>query len=698
MGLTVKAADNGVARDGPIDWRALKQEVLPRLDVAAEYAALGVEFVDPGPNAKGWRACRAFGRPAANPDEVPSAAVNVRTGIYHDSGNGGESLFLFDFALKHGDFGRWHDACRHYAAKAGVPMGAVHPGAGGRIREATYLYRTAAGEVAYAVFRYRLPSGKKTFTQHPPDGRGGWKFGAGCMDGVAPLPYRLPELLAADPGETLFVVEGEKDADRLAAEGLLVTTSHGGCGGTDRAWPRFRDEWFAPHPAVILPDNDPGGMSHARKVAARLRGVCPSVKVLDLPGLPARGDVSDWLDAGGDLDDLGRLAFAAPEWDPAAEGPVCIDEAPGADADDADSIEAADVPMTCLADVRPVPVEWLMPGRIPLGKITLIAGDPGLGKSYMTMDLIARVSTSGEIPCGGGELVRGGSVVLLSAEDDLADTIRPRLDAAGADVSRVHALSTIRLAGGQFAPFDLSYMAHLEHAVRRLSDTRLVIIDPVTSYVGGKVDDNKNVGLRAVLGPLAEMAARRRVAVLLITHLNKGSQTKALTRVTGSLAYAALARAAWLLIKDQEDPARRLLLSIKNNLAPDPKGLAFRIVEGRVEWEAEEVPMTANEALSAEQDQGRGERKAENPSKVEQAEAWLADLFAESGGSLSSDEVFRQGEAKGFRRNALFDAKKRLGIKARKSREPNGGWVWDPPEPNSSNGSTVQHFDDSRPF
>jgi hypothetical protein len=305
----------------PADWAAVKAEILARLDVAAEYEALGVRFSKPAPGPNGLRECHAIDRP----DDAPSAFVNISTGVYHDSGGEGATLNLFDFALKHtGDrFGRWIDAAKHFAGRAGVDLaGLPKPGKEGRVREATYLYRLADGSTSYAVFRYRLPNGKKAFTQHPPDGRGGWKYGPGCMEGVGPLPYRLPELLASDPAEEpVWVVEGEKDADRLATDlGLVATTNHQGAQSTDATWPKFKHH-FAGREVYILPDNDPGGLAHARRVAGHLTGVARLVKVVPLPGLPPKGDVSDWLDRGHTEDELGRLAAAAPIWSPDAAEP-----------------------------------------------------------------------------------------------------------------------------------------------------------------------------------------------------------------------------------------------------------------------------------------------------------------------------------------------------------------------------------------
>lgn len=657
---------------GPIDWHEAKAQILARLDVVAEYAALGVEFTRSTATTKGWRPCRAFGRPPDNPDDSPSAAVNIISGVYHDKGDGGSTISFFDFALRHGAFGQWMDVIRHYATKADVTLGKVERSSHGKILEAVYEYRDGADNLIYGVHRYRMPNGKKDFRQYAWKD-GGWVKESGCMDGIEPLPYRLPTLLKSDPSEPVWILEGERDVDRAVGLGLVATTNHQGCSSTDRTWPRFVERgYFSGRTCYVVPDNDPGGQKHARKVADLLIPSVALVKLVALPGLGPRGDLSDWLDSGHDVDELLDLARDSPPWTGQADAPEA-DETPD------DGLGPEDVVTVCLSDVVSVPVEWLWPDRIPLGKITLLAGDPKLGKSFLTMDLAARVSGGKDVPSGAGECFSAGSVVLLSAEDDLDDTIKPRLESAGADTDKIHALTTIRLPGGGFGPFNLSYIPHLERAIVRFPDTLLVIIDPVTHYIGAGIDDHKNAALRAVLGPLKDLAYRRKVAILIVTHLNKGSGTKALNRVTGSLAYTAVARASWLVVKDPEDPKRRLMLSIGNNLVEDPAGLAYRIVDGRVEWEPEPVLMSANDALQKEQEERRPDRAAPAHTKMADAVLWLGELLAT--GDIPSEQVFDLGNAKGFRKRMLYDAKEKLGIVARRDGfGAKGQWLWSLPK------------------
>lgn len=174
------------------------------------------------------------------------------------------------------------------------------------------LPRDESGQLLFQALRYA----PRDFKQRRPVGKGGWTWN---LKGVRRVLNRLPELLAADPGATVFVSEGEKDVDRLVREGLLATTNPQGAG----KWRAEFAEFLRGREVVILPDNDQPGRAHAEAVARSLQGVAASVKALELPNLPDKGDVSDWLDAGGDAQALGAMAAALPEWTaPAVTGAV----------------------------------------------------------------------------------------------------------------------------------------------------------------------------------------------------------------------------------------------------------------------------------------------------------------------------------------------------------------------------------------
>ena len=283
-----------------------------------------------------------------------------------------------------------------------------------------------------------------------------------------------------------------------------------------------------------------------------------------------------------------------------------------------------------LCDVMPEQLEWLWQDRIPLGKLTLLAGDPGLGKSFVTMDMAARVSRGAVWPDDSTKRQPIGSVVIFNCEDGLADTIRPRLDRANADVTKIIAVEGITVFDVETGEarqrgFTLAHhLPQLEKVVRELTDCRLIVIDPISGFLGD-TDSHKNADVRALLSPLKELAEKNHTAVLMVTHLAKGTGGKSIYRSMGSLAFTAAARAAWHVTKDPDDPIRRLILPAKMNLAADPTGLAYRIEDGGVHWEADPVRMTADDVLARELHQhadGHGSERQE-------AEAWIREYLAD---------------------------------------------------------------------
>ena len=318
----------------------------------------------------------------------------------------------------------------------------------------------------------------------------------------------------------------------------------------------------------------------------------------------------------------------------------------------------------CAAEIPPEKVEWLWPDRLARGKHTCIAGDPGTGKSQLSIAIIATVTTAGKWPCGEGRTPLGNAIV-LSAEDGASDTIVPRLLAAGADLDRVHVVSAVHDANGWRALNLQHDLELLERKIAEVGNVALVVVDPVSSYLG-KTDSHKNSEVRGVLEPLSEMAERTRVAILSVTHFSKGSAnntTKALHRFIGSIAFTGAPRTAFAVIEDAEQDGRRLFLHAKNNLARAPQGLAFRleqrlvgdgIVASRILWEAEPVAITANEALAA--DAAGSETRTAKADAMEFLRAALAS------GPVPAAEVNRMAREHGLTVKAIRSARETLRV------------------------------------
>lgn len=651
-------------KPAPIDWPAIKSEILAKLDIAGEYRDLGLRLCAETPNPKGLIVCHAMDRE----DTHPSAFINVKTGIYHDSGS--ESLNFWDFCLKHTrKFGRHIDVVRHYAARTGVEIGEFKFASKDRIQEAEYVYQNELGHDLFVVTKYRLPTGKKEFSQRPANG----KPCPGCMDGVRLVPYKLPELIAADPGETIWIVEGEKDVDRLVREKLIATCNPMGVG-------KWKDEfsvYLANHQVVVIPDHDDAGLNHAHAVCKSLKPHAASVKLLELPDLPKHGDVSDWLDQGGTIEELGERGYKAKIW--AAQ--------PSSNGDGKGHIDG--LMTTRASEIKAMPFRWLVPGFLPLGKLVVVAGDGGLGKSIFTI-ATAGMITRGK-PCFGLEYddQEAADVLLVSCEDDFSDTVIPRLIAAGADLARIERVDGVR-KDGEPVPFGLAHYEALESHLEKNPAIKLVIIDPAGAYVGrAKVDDHHNSELQALLGPLADLASRRGVTIVLVCHVNKSASLKAAYRVMGSVGYVNSARAVFIVGPDPDNPERRVIIQTKGNLGLAPPARAFGLkkipdemrqaiqssgalahlnAEGQstvldqmvhVVWEAGAVELSADDIM------GR-ETKDKGATITEKAGAWLVEFLKD--GPRFSEDVFLAGKKAGFSKHNLYDGKQLMEIRAK----PNG--------------------------
>ena len=277
-----------------------------------------------------------------------------------------------------------------------------------------------------------------------------------------------------------------------------------------------------------------------------------------------------------------------------------------------------------VSDIKAEMVSWLWPGVLPLGKLVTLDGDPGLGKSTLSLDIAARLSCGGRMP--DGSPVEVADIIVLTGEDGLADTVRPRLDAAGADVGRIHVMTAVRNQEGR--PDPPSLPEHVEALRRAIRETKakLVIVDPIMGFLSGRIDSHRDQDVRGVLRPLSELAEQELVCIIVIRHLRKTAAGNPLYRGSGSIAFIGAARVGLIVGPDPEDSDRRLLCQAKNNLAPLAPSLTYRVVtagmSSRIEWGGT-VSTTAADLMA------EAEGSAEGRGGRDEAEDFLREVLAD---------------------------------------------------------------------
>jgi hypothetical protein len=492
----------------------------------------------------------------------------------------------------------------------------------------------------------------KTFRPWHRGSDGTWLMGEG--DEKLPL-YHQDDLLTADPEEWVFVPEGEKDVDNLRACGLVATCNPGGA----EKWRDEFSEQLRGRRVAILVDNDRAGERHAAQVARSLSEIAREVRVVQLPDLPAKGDVSDWLDAGGTADALLRLVDVTPEWKP-AEHPTTARLSELSERRLGERLV-----VRSLSSVQATTIDWLWPRWLARGKFHLLGGHAGDGKGTLTAQLAAIGSVGGCWP-DGTRAPRFRSLFLLG-EDALDDTLRPRLDVHGADPTHVLAIETVLDDVGHERFFNVE--RHLDLLEAEISEHRidLVVIDPLTTIMAGR-DRNAEGDTRDSLTPLLKLADRSNVAIFGIAHVGKPSGTirTPAQRILGATAFHALARVVWMTAP--ADDGTMALGVVKSNLAMKPDPLLWsRAEDGPIVWHG----------VAA---RGIGELLANTApaSPRANAEGFLREVLA--GGSKAATEIEQTAKDRGITVATLRRAAEVIGIVKFKEATVNGRWFWRLPD------------------
>ena len=311
-------------------------------------------------------------------------------------------------------------------------------------------------------------------------------------------------------------------------------------------------------------------------------------------------------------------------------------------------------------------IDWLLYPFIPFGKVTIVQGDPGEGKTTMVLQIIAKL-TKGEavLPSGSDEPALEGktmalepvNVIYQTAEDGLGDTIKPRLLSAGADCSRVMVIDDNDQA--------LTMMdARLEEAIIK-TKARLVVLDPIQGFLGADVDMHRANEIRPLMKRIAVLAEKYHCAIILIGHMNKNSNGKSSYRGLGSIDFQAAARSVLIVGRIKDEPEIRVVCHVKSSLAPEGKSIAFRLDKDTgFEWIGE-YDISADDLLSGE---NRGQ-------KIRSAKEFLKEVLAS--GSVAQTKVAEEAESRGIKKKTLWNAKKELEIDSVKI---GNQWFWMLPE------------------
>lgn len=522
---------------------------------------------------------------------------------------------------------------------------------------ATYDYQDAAGKLVYQVRRFQHPgSPDKTFQPFRPDGKGGW---IGNIQGVARIPYRLPELTADKSDDLLFALEGEKLVDLARSKlGITATCNCGGAGNSEQ-WklPAFAKAVKCRHVAII-PDHDEPGEKHAAVVAQSIAGVAASVKIVRLPLKNEGDDLEQWLAAGGTREQLVALVEAAPPY--GTETP-------------------AEPETITLSTVEPRRVGWLWFGRLPSGEMVVITGRPGVGKGLLLCYVVARYTT-GRPMHGDHVALPAGHVLWISIEDAIDTSLVPRLAAAGADLSRVHAWNLAR-------PLSLPEDAdRIIAELKRLGCT-LLIIDPAPTLLDKDHSSNNDANVRQSFAALSAACREIGCTMILVRHTNKRTLGDAMDRGGGSIGWTGMARVELMLGRRPVEEGATVadahesvvtLATIKNNLGRWAPSLNLAIVEAGDSARMEIIGET-----EATADDLCAQQKPRTALKTGSAEELIRRTL-DDGQWHRQREIMDAAEKSEIGEKTVKRAKKALAVQ---SQQRSDGWWWRLPQ--GDKGGTV---------
>ena len=471
----------------------------------------------------------------------------------------------------------------------------------------------------------------------------------------------------------VIVVEGEKAAEALKALGVNAVGTVTGASATPG------DEVLRPlldfQSVFLWADNDAPGRQHMLKVGDRLRRLgARDVRVLVWHDAPPGGDAADFVEHYGDhtREKLLELAAVAAPFDAWAQDVQAEQAHKEIEAKQPEPERAC---VVRVADVEPERVRWLWRGRLALGKLTLLEGDPGTGKSTLYAEIAAIISRGRPFPDQAETPVEPGNVVIVTCEDSIADTIRPRLDAAGADPRRIFVLREVQGADGPRAPVLPQDAALIEQAVRDVGAC-LLIVDPLSAHVDASVNMYRDQDVRRVLTILAGIAERCNCAVLAVRHLNKAVGLDPIYRGGGSVGIIGQARFAFLLANHPEQPEDagvRVLAPVKSNIGRPASSLVLRLESWDRNSDVARICWEGTTTLKA-----RDLLRPPRETKQDEAAEWLRETLVK--GPRPAREIFEAAQAAGFSEKTIRRAQRALGVvverRGEEGRRGGGTWWW----------------------
>lgn len=489
--------------------------------------------------------------------------------------------------------------------------------------ESIYDYTDEYGNLLYQNIRF---SDKKFLQRHyDQNKREIWR-----LDGVRRVPYRLPELTALPAHYNFVLAEGEKDADRLKESGLIATNH--------KNWRAEFNYLLKGRQVVIFQDHDTAGIELAEKAAQMILRDAKAIRIVDCfanEPLPEKHgkDVSDYLETH-TFDELRELISLQPDWKP------------GANSETSGAADESLFKVICLSDVLAEEINWLWKPYIPIGEFTIIEGIEGLGKSWIGCALACAVADGKKLPFSENEPIAPGNVLMLSAEDSLPHTVKPRLLSMRANTDRIFALDEV------FALDNPKDLIRFEAVIAEYEPV-LVIIDPLFSYTGGK-NLNQESDSRPMARKLIAIAQKFDCAIVGVRHIGKAKGNgDARAAGLGSVAWRASARSVLIVGKDEET-GEKALCQTKNNLAAESKiAVGFEIENGHFYWKSAPSQLTKEKMLAQPKD---------DETKAEQSEAVAFLREALRDGERLSKDIEKEAKEAGITSYATRKARNTLNV------------------------------------